>query len=162
MPNSEGEKLHEPIIWRQRLPEGTDPAQLGSCCGIPASPHCRCRHRSGAHLGVQQGSGAPHWEHWAIPSCRATRCLPACMCAFVRNVRGARVPCAQSPALPPCEPLPSHPLKKKAFCATWDEEQGSGGREDDPAGRMVHLGAAVGERLLRLLLAAAAAAFRLR
>lgn len=84
MPNSEGEKLHEPIIWRQRLPEGTDPAQPGGCCGIPASPHCRCRHSSGAHPGVQQGSGAPHWEHWAIPRCRATRCLPACLPACAR------------------------------------------------------------------------------
>lgn len=116
MPNSEGEKLHEPIIWRQRLPEGTDPAQPGSCCRIPARPHCRCRHSSGAHPGVQQGSGAPHWEHWAIPRCRATRCLPACLHVRV----GAQ--CARSPgpparrarsALPPCQPLPSHPPEKK-------------------------------------------------
>lgn len=110
MPNSEGEKLHEPIIWRQRLPEGTDPAQLGGCCGISASPHCRCRHRSGAHLGVQQGSGAPHWEHWTE---QLAASLPACArsCAMCAEP-GSPARRARS-ALPPCEPLPSHPLEIK-------------------------------------------------
>lgn len=67
-------------------------------------------------------------------------------------------------APPPLHPLHRSPPspgggRKLPALPTWDEEQGSGGGEDDPAGRMVHLGAAVGSRLICLLLAAAAAAF---
>lgn len=162
MPNSEGEKLHEPIIWRERLPEGTDPAQLGGC---------RCRHRSGTGGSVPTWGGPARLSEPLTGSTgqsAAAEQLAACL-----HVR-VRAQCARSPGPRRADParlphlrVPALPSAgEKAFCATWDEEQGSGGREDDPAGRMVHLGAAVGERLLCSLLAAAAvaaaAAFGLR
>lgn len=63
------------------------------------------------------------------------------MCAFVRNGHEVRVPHALCIPSLRAETFPSP--GDKALCATWDEEEGSCGREDDPAGRMVHLGAAV-------------------
>lgn len=69
--------------------------------------------RLGAHLGVQHGSRSPSLGALGNPPLQSNS-LPACMCAFVRNVRGARVPGAQTPlGSPTCEPLPSHPLEKK-------------------------------------------------
>lgn len=45
--------------------------------------------------------------------------LPACMCAFVRNVHEVRVPHARTrrSAFPPRRPVPPHPLEKKKLSA---------------------------------------------
>lgn len=118
MPNFEGEKAPSPHHLQPEVARGD-----GRSLPNPAR-----RERSLGNSLLQSNS------------------LPACMRAFVRNVHEVRVPHARTrrSAFPPCRPVPPHPLEeKKAFCTTWDEEQGSGGREDDPAGRMVHLGAAV-------------------
>lgn len=150
-----GKKLRDPIIYSQRLPEGTDSAQPGGGLpGNPGHPRRRCQRRWGAcgsvfSRGASPAAGAgagcrnpAGWKRLAIPCCRATRCLPACVrsCAMgMKSGSPARAllgfPTLRADAIPsPGE---------KAFCTTWDEEQGSCGREDDPAGRMVHLGAAV-------------------
>lgn len=149
-----GKKLRDPIIYSQRLPEGTDSAQPGGLPCNPGHPHRRCRRRSGAcdsvpTRGASPATGDGHsclnparWKHLAIPCCRATRCLPACVhsCAMcMKSTSPMRTPLGFPTLRADATPSPG----EKAFCTTWDEEQGSCGREDDPAGRMVHLGAAV-------------------
>lgn len=146
-----GKKLRDPIIYSQRLPEGTDSDQPRGAAVSPSQPSPQAPAPLGwVPGGVQPCRGGqarllePHSPGALGNSLLQSNSLPACMCAFVRNVHEVRVPRTHAPLGFPtlrADTLPSP--GEKAFCATWDEEQGSCGREDDPAGRMVHLGAAV-------------------
>lgn len=98
-----------PSFGGRGCPRGqTLPSSGAAGAGTAQVPAARC-----PPGGVQHGSRSPSLGALGNPPLQSNS-LPACMCAFVRNVRGARVPGAQTPlGSPTCEPLPSHPLEKK-------------------------------------------------
>lgn len=147
-----------PSFGGRGCPRGqTLPSSGAAGAGTAQVPAARCPPGGPARLSEPlTGSTGQSPAAEQLAACPHVRVRAQCARSpGPRRADPARLPHLRAPALPSAG--------EKAFCATWDEEQGSGGREDDPAGRMVHLGAAVGERLLcSLLAAAAAAAFGLR
>lgn len=132
-------KLCDPIIYTKGCWRGQTPACPTADTSTVQVHVVLCSPR-GASPATGDGDGClnPVSLEALGDSLLQSNSLPACMCALVRNVHEVRVPRAAR-----LSPFPSPAPGEKAFCPTWDEEQGSCGREDDPAGRMVHLGAAV-------------------
>lgn len=141
-PTWKGKKAARP---HHTQPEGTGSPQPGSvhavCCQpAPAasSSTAGTRHPPGRPAPCSE----PRWKRLAIP---AAEQLAACGRPCAMGMKSGSPP-ARTARLshPLCRFPRSPPGEKKAFRTTWDEEQGSCGGEDDPAGRMVHLEAALG------------------
>lgn len=153
-PTWKGKEL-PPTPSRQGLDRGTGSSHAGSThtqCAVP--PSCT----ASTHSSPQRPARClePRCKRSASPA--AEQLAAACSQALRASSLG---PPSTSPS---SAPLPSRPQgdEKLPALPTWDEEQGSGGGEDDPAGRMVHLGAAVGSRLICLLACCCRRCFRLR
>lgn len=87
--------------------------------------------------------------------------MSGCVCACTEQAYLFPSHAAHTPSLPPGLSFPflffsnilkSPQEKRTSFSHTWDEEQGGCCGEDDPAGRVVHLEAAVSQLLGLLLL----------
>lgn len=99
-----------------RVARGSDPARLGGC---------RCRHRSGTGTAQVPAARRPPGGParlgnpllGALGNSPAAEQLAACLPACARSCAMCAEPGspARTPrsALPPCRPLPSHPLEKK-------------------------------------------------